>query len=485
MRLAMKPCAGKNVWEPPELPGYLESIQAAGAFAAPLLATASFTLVALVLQASAPFARWPDLALLFFVGAGLAQVFAVQCAVWTRRYMTTPDELKQWYPDDFEQDGEQPTPLLLNFQISMSEQARAWAGRTVRWLNTGIALLLAGVAVSVVPHGRTDPSRWVVIAMAFAGVTVESFWVIAIFVRKRVRPKLRRVLLIRIAMAGTSGTALIAAIVAGLSGAPPLSPATWWAVALTVVTVAPPLARLTGLRMGHRHLWFDAPRLTWPAIADILTASIPPVALAANVLIARRILADERDEELRKLHPEAAKILPRKAMIRAHHRAVTQCAVSPADAGELSDLPAIRWPHSPICATVVHDRGDWQARFGYFIAYPLLAETTQRIRAGQLTSCDDLAPADLASAADVSSGTYVSLGWAATPAWTHQCVVAALVESVAGAGAHGEMRPVFVHAETARVRALLSRYAFAPLIGEDGIWALERRRGARVPAPAD
>src|SRR6185437_542531 len=95
------PRAGRDVWTPAQPLGYLESIQAAGSVASPLLAGASFTLVALVLQSSTPFGRWEDLALLLFVAAGLAQVFAVQSIIWTRRYMATPDEFKEWFPDDF------------------------------------------------------------------------------------------------------------------------------------------------------------------------------------------------------------------------------------------------------------------------------------------------------------------------------------------------------------------------------------------------
>src|ERR1700733_12727628 len=108
------PRTGRDVWAFPGPLGYLESIQAAGSVAAPLLAGASFTLVALVLQSTTPFGRWQNLALLLLVGAGLAQVFAVQSVVWTRRYMVTPDDLRQWYPDQFSDPGERPAQWLLN-----------------------------------------------------------------------------------------------------------------------------------------------------------------------------------------------------------------------------------------------------------------------------------------------------------------------------------------------------------------------------------
>jgi hypothetical protein len=54
---------GRDVWPSGGPFAYLESIQAAGTVAAPLLAGASFTLVALVLQSPAPFGRWQDVSL--------------------------------------------------------------------------------------------------------------------------------------------------------------------------------------------------------------------------------------------------------------------------------------------------------------------------------------------------------------------------------------------------------------------------------------
>src|ERR1700678_3435041 len=155
---------GRDVWASSGPPNYLESILAAGTVAAPLLAGASFTLVVLVLQSSAPFGRWQDLALLLFVTAGLAQVFAVQSVIWTRRYMVTPDELRAWFPEDFT-DGERPTPWLLNVQADADESARTWANRTRMWINAGLSLLLAGIAVGVVPSGSISPMRWAVITV--------------------------------------------------------------------------------------------------------------------------------------------------------------------------------------------------------------------------------------------------------------------------------------------------------------------------------
>ena len=178
---------GRDVWTTRGPLAYLESIQAAGSVAAPLLAGASFTLVALVLQSPKPFGRWQDVSLLLFVAAGLAQIFAVQSVIWTRRYMVTPDELKQWFPDDFTDHGERPTQWLQLLQRYNDERARRWAGRTRAWINAGITLLLAGIAVGVVPPGPVSSVRWLVITVAWIGVAVEASWVAAMALDERAR----------------------------------------------------------------------------------------------------------------------------------------------------------------------------------------------------------------------------------------------------------------------------------------------------------
>jgi len=166
---------GEDVWTVIEPLGYLDSIQAVGAFPAPILAGASFTFAALILQSARPFARWPDLALLGFIAAGLALIYTVQAIVWTRRYTITPDDLARWYPADFA--NERPTEWLRNRQDSHARQARTWAGRSRAGYHAGILLLLAGVAIAVIPPGHIQAERWAVISVALAGVAGEAGWI--------------------------------------------------------------------------------------------------------------------------------------------------------------------------------------------------------------------------------------------------------------------------------------------------------------------
>jgi hypothetical protein len=166
---------GRDVWAWDHPLGYQDSIQSAGTFAAPILAGASFTLAALLIQASATVTRWPDAALFCLAGAGLCLIYAVQAIVWARRYTVTPDELLQWLPDDWE-DG-RPTPWLLNLQDSHFRQARKWARRSRAGYHAGIILLLAGVAVILVPSGHIALTRWYVIGLGCAGVLAEAAWI--------------------------------------------------------------------------------------------------------------------------------------------------------------------------------------------------------------------------------------------------------------------------------------------------------------------
>ncbi|TMR17335.1 hypothetical protein ETD86_23670 [Nonomuraea turkmeniaca] len=177
-------------WRPPQPMGYLDSIQAVGGFAAPLLAGASFTLAVLALQSpqppAVPYSRWPDAALVCFVLAGLAQIATVQATAWTRRYMCTPEELGQWYPEHVT--NEQPSTWLRNVQESHLRQALRWADATRLFFHCGVLALLLGVVVACVPDGEIGPGRWAVLAVGGAGVVGELSWLVrAIFLSAALR----------------------------------------------------------------------------------------------------------------------------------------------------------------------------------------------------------------------------------------------------------------------------------------------------------
>jgi hypothetical protein len=456
------PRTGRDVWTFTGPPGYLESIQASGSVAAPLLAGASFTLVALVLQSATPFGRWQDLALLLLVGAGLAQIFAVQSVIWTRRYMVTPDELRQWFPDDFTNDGERPTQWLVNVQEFNDKRARKWADRTRTWINAGISLLLAGVAVGVVPPGHISALRWAIVAVAWAGVAAEASWVAAAMVDE---PARLRMLLLSAAIF-TSGGATAAAGFAATTTTPVGAPATWWAVALAVATVPFWLAVCTDARLSHGHVRLRSPLSGGLAVVRAALALLAPAVIIVALWSAIRELAKDRHAMLSGLHPGVEELLPKGVSLGAHHRAWARCTASPVSRqDELAELlressqrleqdgqspPDRLWEplvRSPGCAVKVVDSDDARVQFGYFVACPLLGETASRIRSGEITAGYQLSSADLAASPEAAAGWYISVIWAPGPRWTRRCVIATLVDALVASGAGSGKR------ETPCVRA--------------------------------
>lgn len=486
------PRTGRGVWTSPGPPGYLESIQSAGSIAAPLLAGASFTLAALVLQSSTPFGRWQDLALLLLVAAGLAQIFAVQSVIWTRRYMVTPDELRQWLPGDFT-DDERPTPWLANVQEFNVQMAGKWAERTRIWINIGISLLLAGIAVGVVPVGHVSGVRWAVIAVSWAGVAVEASWVTAAMVGEPAR----RGILLNAAAIVISGGATAAAGFAATSGSAAGGSATWWAVALAVVAVPCWLAAVTDARLSHGRMRLRSPASGVLGAAGAAVAVLAPAVFVLALLAVMRHLAGHRHATLAQLHPSASAVLPRGVSLGAHHRAWSQCTAvtvnGPTEAAGLLSWSELslgssgqpsperleeQVARSPGCVVRVADADDDEVPFGYFIVYPLLAETVRRIRAGQITKGCEFLPAELAASPEATAGWYIAVLWAPGARWTRRCVIATLVGALAAVGA-GTAAAVFARPATDPGRSLMQQYGFAPLKAPaDAIWVFEKDLGS-------
>lgn len=488
---------GRDVWTTRGPLAYLESIQAAGSVAAPLLAGASFTLVALVLQSPKPFGRWQDVSLLLFVAAGLAQIFAVQSVIWTRRYMVTPDELKQWLPDDFTDHGERPTQWLQLFQRFYDERARRWAQRTRAWINAGITLLLVGIAVGVVPPGPVGSVRWLVIAVAWAGVAVEASWVAAMALDERAWLGM----LMRSGAIVTAGGATAAAGFAAAAGAPG-GAATWWAIGLALAAIPFWLAACTDARLRHGRVRVGAPLHGRWSIARVALAPVAPAVFVMALWSAVGELAKQRHQALQASHPGVEELLPKGVSLGAHHRAWSQCAALPVasrdDLVELLDEssrllgpdgqpePAELWAKivwSPGCVVRVIDREGDEGRFGYYVVYPLLATAVHRLRSGQVTAGAQLDPADLAISAGTIAGWYVAIVWAPGASWTRRCVIATLVDALAAAGAGTAAQPVFTRPLTPEGQSLMRKYGFTAVSASaDAISVFEKRASSLLVA---
>jgi hypothetical protein len=480
---------GRDVWTTRGPLAYLESIQAAGTVAAPLLAAASFTLVALVLQSPTPFGRWQDVSLLLFVAAGLAQIFAVQSVIWTRRYMATPDDLRQWFPDDFTDHGERPTQWLQLFQQFNDEHAKRWAERTRAWINAGITLLLAGIAVGVVPQGPISFVRWPVITVAWIGVAVEASWVAAM----RLDERARLGMLLRSGAMFTAGGAAAAAGFAafGTSGGAD----TWWAVALALVAALFWFAVCTDARLSHGRVRVRAPLSGGKAIVRAALAPVAPAVFVLALWSAIGELAKDRHQALRAQHPGVQDLLPKGVSLHAHHRAWSRCVALPVHTRDnLADLldesrrllgpdgqPGLAelWQkiaRSPNCVVQVFDRDDDAAELGYYAVYPLLETAVGRLRSGQITVGEQIGSADLAVSPGAIAGWYIAIIWASGRPWTRRCVIATLVDALAAAGAGSAAQPVFARPVTPQSRSLMQQYGFTAVgASADAISVLENR----------
>ena len=458
--------------------------------AAPLLAGASFTLVALVLQSQTPFGRWQDISLLLFVAAGLAQIFAVQSVTWARRYMATPDEFKQWYPEDFTNHGERPTQWVQLLQRFNDERARRWAGRTRGWINAGITLLLAGIAVGVVPPGPVSSVRWPVITVAWIGVAVEASWVAAMPLDERARLGM----LMRSGAIVAAGGATAAAGFAAAAGAPG-GAATWWATGLTLAAIPFWLAACMDASLRHGRVRVGAPPSGGLALARAVLAPVAPAVFALALWSAIGEFAKDRHQTLRALHPGVEELLPKGVSLGAHHRSWSRCWALPvATRDDLAGLldessrlvgpgrqpePAELWAkivRSPGCVVQVIDRDGDEGRFGYYAVYPLLETAVRRLRSGQITADGQFRPADLAVSPGTIAGWYIAIIWASGRPWTRRCVIATLVDALAAAGAGSPAQPVFGRPVTPQGASLMLQYGFTAVgAPADAISVLEKR----------
>lgn len=168
--------------------GQATALDTMGTIAAPLLAGFAFASIGVILQVRTSL-RWPDQALLLVVAAVLLFITCLQASFNARRHWVPPDQWSAWL-------GLAPTTAR------RTELQRAWSrglGSYRFWsklarvaYNCGIVVLLAAMAVLLVPRG--DPGLWRIlgIVLASTGALGEVVWVItAMRIRRPVRTKVR------------------------------------------------------------------------------------------------------------------------------------------------------------------------------------------------------------------------------------------------------------------------------------------------------
>lgn len=163
---------------------YPGSIQAAGAFAAPILAGFSVTMISIILpslgdKTKPAFTRLPELTLLLLVLAALCLIAAVQAAVVARSWDVSPASYREWWPNEFSAEVDAaPSARVINSQRQAFEKNLLWSKVTRLAYNIGVIALLAGVTVALVPPTDISPARWLVIGVAGMGALAEATWTV-------------------------------------------------------------------------------------------------------------------------------------------------------------------------------------------------------------------------------------------------------------------------------------------------------------------
>lgn len=224
-RLPLKPA---QVWAYDSEEGYRNSIETAGAVAAPLLAGFSLTLLGLVVPSlteertvvsgangvravteKSGVSAAPELAAGLLLVAGILLIFSVQVAVALRRHNHAPSQLQELWPQHFPQsrdgtdEADVPADLVgweyteayanavpirvgrqwysgfvRSFLYSEWAKADTYADRMRALYHGGILALLAGLTALVVPPAdNSTPERWALVAVAAAGVVIELVWI--------------------------------------------------------------------------------------------------------------------------------------------------------------------------------------------------------------------------------------------------------------------------------------------------------------------
>ena len=171
---------GMPTWERPVPYGYPETIQSAGMVVAPLLAGFTITLVGLVVDTSNRGIRYRDTALLILAGAVAALLTAVQCAYAARQFMVTPDEIEAWWPGvNNAADPNEVTQWweLRAEQLAHSQMHSRWATRFRYAYHTGIVLVLAGLAVALIPPDGMSTARWAAVVVVAGAALGETLWI--------------------------------------------------------------------------------------------------------------------------------------------------------------------------------------------------------------------------------------------------------------------------------------------------------------------
>lgn len=175
---------------PPNPYGLFATADGLGGVAAPLLAGFAITMIALVVQIASD-VRWPDVSLVLLGAAAVLMLQVVQLNARARGYAVTPSQAREWYPDIDQHPGR---VRVVNWELGhhlacWRDLVRRARGR----YNLAIVLLLAGIAVLLVPRKPDDLTavRSLAIAVIAIGALLEIAAIVADWGRQGRRGSVR------------------------------------------------------------------------------------------------------------------------------------------------------------------------------------------------------------------------------------------------------------------------------------------------------
>lgn len=146
-----------------------------GTVAAPLLASLSIALVAVVVTSPKDF-RAADLTVLLLVVSAVGFIGALECSFMARQYVVAPTDLEGWWPDHESLDRREN---LRRAQREHLARFRKWAVRARLSYNVGIVALTAGLGALLWPRSvcHTPPLRIAVLVTVLAALVVQIVWI--------------------------------------------------------------------------------------------------------------------------------------------------------------------------------------------------------------------------------------------------------------------------------------------------------------------
>jgi hypothetical protein len=164
-------------WQAPSPYNYPAAIDSMGTIAAPLLASVSLALIAVVLSSASSF-RWVDAVLFLLVIASAAFIATVEFAFMARQYAVTPSDLELWWPDH---EVPERRDRLRSIQRYHRGQFKLWADRARNAYNVALLALILGVTVLLIPKGNIGHAngfRVLAVVLLAAAFVAEFVWAV-------------------------------------------------------------------------------------------------------------------------------------------------------------------------------------------------------------------------------------------------------------------------------------------------------------------